>query len=110
MKASLKKASPAKKTKQQEAQLAAQAADHTLSDFLLLQEAPASGSELFQEAPASGSELLQQAPASGSELLQQAPGPETAADTDAGTTSAEKGRRHSDRIAKAAARQKWWEK
>ena len=79
------KGSPGKKTKQQEAPPVSQETDHTLSDFLLLQAAPASGSE---PTVVHGAQ----------------PAPETAADTDAGITSAEDGRRHSERIANATAK------
>ena len=88
------KGSPGKKTKQQEAPPVSQETDHTLSDFLLLQAAPASGSE-----PSSSAVTLPPTVVHGAQ-----PAPETAADTDAGITSAEDGRRHSERIANATAK------
>ena len=88
------KGSPGKKTKQQEPPPVSQETDHTLSDFLLLQAAPASGSE-----PSSSAVTLPPTVVHGAQ-----PAPETAADTDAGITSAEDGRRHSERIANATAK------
>ena len=81
------KGSPGKKTKQQEAPTLSQAADHTLSYVLLLQETPASGSE-----------------PSSSDVAGDPPAPETAAHNNEPITSAEDGRRHSSRIANAIAK------
>jgi hypothetical protein len=106
------KGSPGKKTKQQEAPPVSQAAPHTLSDFLLLQETPASGSE-----PSSSAVTLPPSVVHGAQTAQETaadttptvvhgaqPAPETAADTNVGIISAEDGRRQSARIANATAK------
>ena len=106
------KGSPGKKTKQQAAPPVAQAVDHTLSDFLLSQETPASGSEPSSSAvtlPPTDVDGAQPAPETAADTTPTVvhgaqPAPETAAHTNVGITSAEDRRRHSSRIANATAK------
>jgi len=99
------KGSPCKKTKQQEAPTVSQAADHTLSYVLLLQETPASGSEP-SSSDVAGAQPAPETAANMKPTVEHGapPAPETAAHNNEPITSAEDGRRHSSRIANATAK------